>query len=68
MTSVPGVTVYANGAIDTSYDYAVPELGTVPLLNTEGMPRVLSSGVSDQDSVFSKGSSRGSNADDKKVR
>ncbi|XP_025602982.2 discoidin domain-containing receptor 2-like [Athalia rosae] len=59
-------SVYANGAVDTSYDYAVPELGNVPLLNSDGVPRVLSSGASDQESLFSKGSSRASKTEDKK--
>ncbi|XP_046735368.1 epithelial discoidin domain-containing receptor 1-like [Diprion similis] len=59
-------SVYANGAVDTSYDYAVPELGTVPLLNPDGVPRVSSSGASDQESLFSKESSRGSKPEDKK--
>ena len=62
--------VYANGAVDASYDYAVPELGTQqPLLNaadTRGQVGAAGPG-SDQDSVFSKGSSRGSRPDDKKV-
>ncbi|XP_046466672.1 discoidin domain-containing receptor 2 isoform X1 [Neodiprion pinetum] len=59
-------SVYANGGVDTSYDYAVPELGTVPLLNPDGVPRILSSGASDQESLFSKESSRGSKPEDKK--
>ncbi|XP_014208586.1 discoidin domain-containing receptor 2-like [Copidosoma floridanum] len=75
--------VYANGAVDTSYDYAVPELGTQqPLLNavdgrhgcggsgTSGGLAInggaTSSAGSDQDSVFSKASSRSSRPDDKK--
>ncbi|XP_043286407.1 epithelial discoidin domain-containing receptor 1-like [Venturia canescens] len=66
--------VYANGAVDTSYDYAVPELGTVPLLNQESCPgptssrcvaTVSSTSTNDQESVFSKGSSR-SRTEDKK--
>lgn len=61
--------MYANGAVDTSYDYAVPELGTVPLLNQDGTGRgpAVSSGTSDQDSIFSKTSSRGSKTENKKV-
>ncbi|OAD53524.1 Discoidin domain-containing receptor 2 [Eufriesea mexicana] len=60
--------VYANGAVDTSYDYAVPELGTVPLLNQDGTGRgpAVSSGTSDQDSIFSKTSSRSSKTENKK--
>jgi hypothetical protein len=59
---------------DTSYDYAVPEMGTMPLLspeNTLPLP-VVASAPSDKDSVFSKGSgSKGSKSEDskgKKVR
>ncbi|XP_076752550.1 discoidin domain-containing receptor 2 [Xylocopa sonorina] len=60
--------VYANGAVDTSYDYAVPELGTVPLLNQDGTGRTpaVSSSTSDQDSIFSKTSSRGTKTENKK--
>ncbi|XP_017890630.1 discoidin domain-containing receptor 2-like [Ceratina calcarata] len=61
--------VYANGAVDTSYDYAVPELGTVPLLNQDGTGRggpAVSTSTSDQDSIFSKTSSRGNKTENKK--
>ncbi|XP_070172199.1 discoidin domain-containing receptor 2-like isoform X1 [Polyergus mexicanus] len=61
--------VYANGAVDTSYDYAVPELGTVPLLNQDagaGRGATVSSATGDQDSLFSK-SSRATKTEDKKV-
>ncbi|XP_043585746.1 discoidin domain-containing receptor 2-like isoform X2 [Bombus pyrosoma] len=60
--------VYANGAVDTSYDYAVPELGTVPLLNQDSTGRgpAVPSGTSDQDSIFSKTSSRGNKTENKK--
>jgi hypothetical protein len=54
---------------DTSYDYAVPEMGTMPLLspeNTLPLP-VVASAPSDKDSVFSKGSSsKGSKSEDSK--
>jgi len=54
---------------DTSYDYAVPEMGTIPLLspeNTLPLP-VVASAPSDKDSVFSKGSgSKGSKSEDSK--
>ena len=54
---------------DTSYDYAVPEMGTMPLLSPEHtlpLP-VVASGPSDKDSVFSKGSSsKGSKSEDSK--
>jgi hypothetical protein len=54
---------------DTSYDYAVPEMGTMPLLspeNTLPLPLVASA-PSDKDSVFSKGSSsKGSKSEDSK--
>jgi hypothetical protein len=54
---------------DTSYDYAVPEMGTMPLLspeNTLPLPMVASA-PSDKDSVFSKGSSsKGSKSEDSK--
>ncbi|XP_012279400.1 discoidin domain-containing receptor 2 [Orussus abietinus] len=62
-TNINHSAVYANGAVDTSYDYAVPELGTVPLLNPEGSSRT---GTSDQESVFSKSSARSTKTDDKK--
>ncbi|XP_015429425.1 PREDICTED: discoidin domain-containing receptor 2-like [Dufourea novaeangliae] len=67
-TNINHSAVYANGAVDTSYDYAVPELGTVPLLNQDGTGRGLavSSAASDQDSIFSKTSSRGNKTEDKK--
>ncbi|XP_076386248.1 discoidin domain-containing receptor 2 isoform X1 [Megachile rotundata] len=61
--------VYANGAVDTLYDYAVPELGTVPLLNQDATGRgaaTASAGSNDQDSIFSKTSSRGSKTENKK--
>ncbi|XP_051161708.1 discoidin domain-containing receptor tyrosine kinase B-like [Leptopilina boulardi] len=59
--------VYANGAVDTSYDYAVPELGKVPLLNSDcsNGGRPLSSTGSEQDSIFSK-TTRNSKTEDKK--
>lgn len=68
--AISSAAVYANGAVDTSYDYAVPELGTVPLLNQDGTGRgpAASSGASDQDSIFSKTSSRGNKTENKKVR
>ncbi|XP_015586340.1 discoidin domain-containing receptor 2 isoform X1 [Cephus cinctus] len=58
--------VYANGAVDTSYDYAVPELaaGKAPLLNADA--GTLRGSSSDQESVFSKLSSRSSKTEDKK--
>lgn len=67
-TNINHSAVYANGAVDTSYDYAVPELGTVPLLNQDaGASRgaTVSSATSDQDSLFSKGS-RATKTEDKK--
>nr|XP_031826228.1 discoidin domain-containing receptor 2-like isoform X2 [Nomia melanderi] len=68
-TNINHSAVYANGAVDTSYDYAVPELGTVPLLNQDGTGRgtgpAVSSSTSDQDSLFSKTSSRGKTEDKK---
>lgn len=68
-TLLSPIGMYANGAVDTSYDYAVPELGTVPLLNSDGTNsgRAASSAGSDQDSIFSKVLSRGTKPDDKKV-
>lgn len=68
--AISSAAVYANGAVDTSYDYAVPELGTVPLLNQDSTGRgpAVSSGTSDQDSIFSKTSSRGNKTENKKVR
>lgn len=67
--AISSAAVYANGAVDTSYDYAVPELGTVPLLNQDGTGRgpAVSSGASDQDSLFSKTAARGTKTEDKKV-
>ena len=64
----PPIAEYANGAIDTSYDYAVPELGNVPLLNADctNSGRALSSTGSEQDSIFSK-ASRNNKTEDKKV-
>nr|CAD7257065.1 unnamed protein product [Timema shepardi] len=53
---------------DTSYDYAVPEMG-MPLLSPETTLPVpmISSTTSDKDSVFSKGSSsKGSKSEDSK--
>lgn len=68
-TNINHSAVYANGAVDTSsYDYAVPELGTVPLLNQDtGASRgtSISNATGDQDSLFSK-SSRTTKAEDKK--
>ncbi|XP_011346909.1 discoidin domain-containing receptor 2 isoform X2 [Ooceraea biroi] len=61
-------SVYANGAVDTSYDYAVPELGTVPLLNQDagaGRGTTISNATGDQDSLFSK-NSRTTKSEDKK--
>nr|CAD7425483.1 unnamed protein product [Timema monikensis] len=58
---------YATEA-DTSYDYAVPEMG-MPLLSPETTLPVpmISSTTSDKDSVFSKGSSsKGSKSEDSK--
>lgn len=64
--------MYANGAVDTSYDYAVPELGTVPLLNQDGTgrgPPASAAASGDQDNtIFSKTSSRGNKTENKKVR
>lgn len=68
--AISSTAVYANGAVDTSYDYAVPELGTVPLLNQDagaGRGATVSSAAGDQDSLFSK-SSRSTKTEDKKVR
>lgn len=67
--AISSAAVYANGAVDTSYDYAVPELGTVPLLNQDagvGRGATVSSATGDQDSFFSK-SSRATKTEDKKV-
>ncbi|XP_014485653.1 PREDICTED: discoidin domain-containing receptor 2-like [Dinoponera quadriceps] len=67
-TNINHSAVYANGAVDTSYDYAVPELGTVPLLNQDagvGRGATVSNASGDQDSLFSK-SSRGTKTEDKK--
>ncbi|XP_018375815.1 PREDICTED: epithelial discoidin domain-containing receptor 1-like isoform X1 [Trachymyrmex cornetzi] len=58
-TNINHSAVYANGAVDTSYDYAVPELGTVPLLNQDagvGRGATVSNATGDQDSFFSKSS------------
>ncbi|KAG5315423.1 DDR2 protein, partial [Pseudoatta argentina] len=58
-TNINHSAVYANGAVDTSYDYAVPELGTVPLLNQDagaGRGATVSNATGDQDSFFSKNS------------
>ncbi|KAF7389006.1 discoidin domain-containing receptor 2-like [Vespula maculifrons] len=70
-TNINHSAVYANGAVDTSYDYAVPELGTVPLLNQEGTggcvrTTTVSSTTSEKDSLFSKNSSHSTKAEDKK--
>lgn len=70
--AISSAAVYANGAVDTSYDYAVPELGTVPLLNQEGTggcvrTTTVSSTTSDKDSLFSKNSSHSTKTEDKKV-
>ncbi|XP_035721967.1 discoidin domain-containing receptor 2-like isoform X3 [Vespa mandarinia] len=70
-TNINHSAVYANGAVDTSYDYAVPELGTVPLLNQEGTggcarTTTVSSTTSDKDSLFSKNSSHSTKTEDKK--
>jgi len=65
--AISSAAVYANGAVDTSYDYAVPELGTVPLLNQDtgaGRGATVSNATGDQD-FFSK-SSR-TKTEDKKV-
>ncbi|XP_036149623.1 epithelial discoidin domain-containing receptor 1 isoform X2 [Monomorium pharaonis] len=67
-TNINHSAVYANGAVDTSYDYAVPELGTVPLLNQDagaGRGTTVSSVTGDQDGFFTK-SSRGTKTEDKK--
>ncbi|XP_036149625.1 discoidin domain-containing receptor 2 isoform X3 [Monomorium pharaonis] len=66
--AISSAAVYANGAVDTSYDYAVPELGTVPLLNQDagaGRGTTVSSVTGDQDGFFTK-SSRGTKTEDKK--
>ncbi|XP_076649969.1 discoidin domain-containing receptor 2 [Halictus rubicundus] len=67
-TNINHSAVYANGAVDTSYDYAVPELGTVPLLNQDGTGRgpAVSSNSTDQDNLFSKTSARANKTEDKK--
>ncbi|KAK2586853.1 hypothetical protein KPH14_009791 [Odynerus spinipes] len=70
-TNINHSAVYANGAVDTSYDYAVPELGTVPLLNQEGTggcarTTTVSSATSEKDSLFSKTSSHSTKTEDKK--
>ncbi|KYM82259.1 Discoidin domain-containing receptor 2, partial [Atta colombica] len=67
-TNINHSAVYANGAVDTSYDYAVPELGTVPLLNQDagaGRGATVSNATGDQD-FFSK-SSRTKTEDKKEV-
>ncbi|KYN09951.1 Discoidin domain-containing receptor 2, partial [Trachymyrmex cornetzi] len=67
--AISSAAVYANGAVDTSYDYAVPELGTVPLLNQDagvGRGATVSNATGDQDSFFSK-SSRTKTEDKKEV-
>lgn len=70
--AISSAAVYANGAVDTSYDYAVPELGTVPLLNQDGTgrgPPASAAASGDQDNtIFSKTSSRGNKTENKKVR
>ncbi|KAF7391441.1 hypothetical protein HZH68_010984 [Vespula germanica] len=71
--AISSAAVYANGAVDTSYDYAVPELGTVPLLNQEGTggcvrTTTVSSTTSEKDSLFSKNSSHSTKAEDKKIK
>lgn len=56
---IPTYLTSCSFSIDTSYDYAVPELGTMPLLSQEpviALPMV-NSANSDKDSNFSKGSS-----------
>lgn len=66
--AISSAAVYANGAVDTSYDYAVPELGTVPLLNQDagaGRGATVSNATGDQDSFFSKNSR--TKTEDKKV-
>jgi len=65
--AISSAAVYANGAVDTSYDYAVPELGTVPLLNQDAGRGTTVSNPADQDGLFSK-SSRAAKTEDKKVR
>ncbi|XP_018915516.2 LOW QUALITY PROTEIN: discoidin domain-containing receptor 2 [Bemisia tabaci] len=54
-------SVNNNAAVpaDVSYDYAVPETGTIPLLSPEATPPLPCSG--DKDSLFSKGSKGSSN-------
>lgn len=67
--AISSAAVYANGAVDTSYDYAVPELGTVPLLNQDagvGHGVTVSNVTGDQDNFFSK-NSRMTKTEDKKV-
>ncbi|XP_011873234.1 PREDICTED: epithelial discoidin domain-containing receptor 1-like [Vollenhovia emeryi] len=67
-TNINHSAVYANGAVDTSYDYAVPELGTVPLLNQDagaGRGATVSNATGDQDGFFTK-SSRPTKTEDKK--
>ena len=56
-----------------NYDYAVPEVGTLPLLSNEpamhNQPLVTTINSSDKDSLFSKGSSsnsKGSKSDEAK--
>ncbi|XP_033328411.1 discoidin domain-containing receptor 2 [Megalopta genalis] len=65
-TNINHSAVYANGAVDTSYDYAVPELGTVPLLNQDGTGRGPAVSTTAEDSLFSKTSSRANKTEDKK--
>lgn len=69
--AISSTAVYANGAVDTSYDYAVPELGTVPLLNQDtgaGRGAIVSNATGDQDSLFAKNSRGTGKTEDKKVR
>ncbi|KAH0950275.1 hypothetical protein HN011_010579, partial [Eciton burchellii] len=65
-TSINHSAVYANGAVDTSYDYAVPELGTVPLLNQDAGRGTTVSNAADQDGLFSKSSRASTKTEDKK--
>ncbi|XP_078041693.1 discoidin domain-containing receptor 2 [Augochlora pura] len=65
-TNINHSAVYANGAVDTSYDYAVPELGTVPLLNQDGTGRGPAVSTAAEDGLFSKTSSRANKTEDKK--